>query len=495
MVIKLDTTAINNLKLGTTQVSKVYLGSNIVWEYVAPTPTDPTLTINPTPSDATVTLTAAGYTQSGNSITVPAGTSVAWTVSKIGYLSQSNSLIVSQDQTLNIELVESACAFTVVPVPSDCQVTIMDLDAGQMVSGVGERSLSTNIGNTVRCIVSKTGYTSKTVDVPVTGTTRMTITLEANMCTITLTTNAPNPTITLTSLGYTQDGNSITVPHGTRVDYTVSATGYITRSNTLFADSDKTYFINLNSDSNVATLTIIPTPSSTSVSINASGYDPVSGTGAQSITVVKDTPVTYTVTYGNQTLEVTSVSPLYVSNDMIIEYDMNREHVKQGITYTDQTTSGHHLMGTFIYRSVEGTMVVGPTDASRGTPLFFPKGEQIYLTFHTEDCSHTNGSTGTYNTNGGTTYGLRVNKILTVNYTPTDAVITVVDGAGNTIPPITESAGRNTYYFPYYHSNSTSFYSNTCTITGERPGYVTASTTATRNYSTDGSVTLNLAAE
>ena len=457
-----------------------------------------TLTINPTPADATVTLSVNDhpeYVQVGNTITVPNNTSVDWVVSKTGYISQSNSILMHQDETMNIELISGACVFTVVPVPSNCQVTIMDLEAGQMTSGVGEKSLATTVGNTVRCIVSKSGYTTKTIDVPVTGTTRMTITLEASMATITLITNAPNPTIVLSAVGYVQDGNSITVPVGTRVDYIVSATGYITRQNTIFADVDKTYEIILTEDGEMATLTIAPKPTSTSVTINATGYDTVSGQGTQSMSVVKDTPVTYTVTYGNQTLEVDSINPLYVSNDMLIEYDMGRQHVKQSLTYNETPSTGNHLIGTFIYTSVEGTMVVGPTDASRGTPLFYPKGEQVWMIFHTENFSHTVGATGTYNTNGGTSYGIRVNKILTVNFSPADAVVTVVDGAGNVIPAKTESAGQNTYYFPYYNSGSTTFYNNTCNITVSRAGYVSQSTTATRQYASDGSVTVNLVPE
>ena len=379
---------------------------------------------------------------------------------------------------------------TVTPIPSNATVSISG--NGQTQSGAGQQSLQAPAGTTMTVNVQASGYTSKSTTVVLHSDTEMTVSLDVSMATITFTTNAPNPTIVLTAAGYTQSGNSITVPVGTRVDYTISAQGYITRSNSIFADVDKTYDIILNSDSNLVTLTIAPKPSSTSVSISATGYDTVSGQGTQSITVVKDTPVTYTVTYGNQTLSVDSVNPLYVSNDMLIEYDMNRQHVKQSLTYNETPSSGNHLIGTFVYKSVEGTMVVGPTDASRTTPLFYPKGEQVWMYFHTDNFSHTVGSTGTYTTNGGTSYGIRINKILTVNYTPTDAIIEVVDGAGNTIPPISESAGRNTYYFPYYNSGSTVFYSNTCTITASRAGYTTASTTAIRNYSQDGSVTLNL---
>lgn len=72
------------------------LTSSIVTEY--------TLTIIPTPSDATVTLTAEGYTQSGNSITVPEGLTVTYSVVKPGYVQKSDSVVVDSDITLNITL-------------------------------------------------------------------------------------------------------------------------------------------------------------------------------------------------------------------------------------------------------------------------------------------------------------------------------------------------------------------------------------------------------
>lgn len=68
------------------------------------TPTNVTFTINPTPSNATVTLTASGYTQSGNSITVLSGTKVSYTVSASGYTTKSGSKTVSYTQSLGIVL-------------------------------------------------------------------------------------------------------------------------------------------------------------------------------------------------------------------------------------------------------------------------------------------------------------------------------------------------------------------------------------------------------
>ena len=71
------------------------------------TPTQPTtytFTINPTPSDATVTLTASGYTQSGNSITVPSGTSVAWKVSATGYTEKTGTHTVTKTESKSVAL-------------------------------------------------------------------------------------------------------------------------------------------------------------------------------------------------------------------------------------------------------------------------------------------------------------------------------------------------------------------------------------------------------
>ena len=70
------------------------------------TPTMYTFTINPTPSNATVTLTASGYAQSGNSITVPSGTSVAWKVEASGYVTQNGTHTVNKTETKNVTLTE-----------------------------------------------------------------------------------------------------------------------------------------------------------------------------------------------------------------------------------------------------------------------------------------------------------------------------------------------------------------------------------------------------
>ena len=59
-------------------------------------------TIIPTPVDSKVVLTADGYTQISNSITVERGTLVIYNVSKEGYITQSGSIIVEEDTVLDI---------------------------------------------------------------------------------------------------------------------------------------------------------------------------------------------------------------------------------------------------------------------------------------------------------------------------------------------------------------------------------------------------------
>ena len=127
-----------------------------------------TLTINPTPADATVTLTAEGYTQSGNSITVPSGTSVQWTVSADGYVSQSGEETITEDTTKDITLETEPVTFIINPTPSDATVKI---------NNVVQNSVEVEKGSTVTWSVVKTGYVTQSGEEVVNEDTTKTITL------------------------------------------------------------------------------------------------------------------------------------------------------------------------------------------------------------------------------------------------------------------------------------------------------------------------------
>ncbi len=82
---------------------------DLVWdseqgEYVPAASEGFTLTISPTPADAIVTLTATGYTQTDNSITVADSTTVSYSVAKSGYTTQYGAVIVTETSTIPITL-------------------------------------------------------------------------------------------------------------------------------------------------------------------------------------------------------------------------------------------------------------------------------------------------------------------------------------------------------------------------------------------------------
>lgn len=133
------------------------------------------LTISPTPSDATVVLTATGYTQVGNTIAVPSGTTVTYTVSKTGYSTVTDTVTVTQDATVSVTLV-SLFVVTVNPTPADAMVVLTA--TGYTQSG---NTIAVPANTVVSYTVSKGGYNSVSSSVTVTQTTTIPITLTSNV--------------------------------------------------------------------------------------------------------------------------------------------------------------------------------------------------------------------------------------------------------------------------------------------------------------------------
>ena len=193
-----------------------------------------TLTINPTPVDATVVLTASGYTQVGNTITVDAGTNVQYTVSKNGYETETGILTVSLSYTENIILTELV-TFTIQPTPNDANVVLTA--SGYTQSG---NSIVVSSGTTVSWSVSKTGYVSQSGSEVVSTNTTNPVVLVPSYVTYTINPTPVDATVVLTASGYTQSGNSIDVDPNTSVDWTVSKTGYETQSGTKLVTTTET---------------------------------------------------------------------------------------------------------------------------------------------------------------------------------------------------------------------------------------------------------------
>ena len=115
-----------------------------------------TLTINPTPSDAIVKIN--GTVQ--NSITVLAGDSVDWEVSKVGYCTKKGTAIIQRTSTASI-ILSDACVVSVSTQQDGVTIAISDTVNSTSVSG-RNATLATVAGRTVTVTMTKTGYTTYT---------------------------------------------------------------------------------------------------------------------------------------------------------------------------------------------------------------------------------------------------------------------------------------------------------------------------------------------
>ena len=69
-----------------------------------PDPSIAVITVVPYPTDATVTLTAQGYTQQGNSITVDVGTQVSCQVTREGFIGNQQTINADETKAVAVEL-------------------------------------------------------------------------------------------------------------------------------------------------------------------------------------------------------------------------------------------------------------------------------------------------------------------------------------------------------------------------------------------------------
>ena len=116
-----------------------------------------TFTINPTPSNATVVLTASGFTQVGNSITVEYGTTVRWSVSASHYTTKTGTYTVTAPYTMPVSLVQVEYTLTINPNPSDATVKIT-LVGGSTTTG---KTRKLHYGDKYTYSISKTDYMTR----------------------------------------------------------------------------------------------------------------------------------------------------------------------------------------------------------------------------------------------------------------------------------------------------------------------------------------------
>ena len=269
----------------------------------------------------TATVTFNTGTVSGKTCTVPNGSSVTYTVVRTGYVSQSVTTTVNQEnKTESKTLAKQNYTLTINTTPADATVTF----STGVVSG---HTCTVPYDTTVSYTISKTNYvTSQTQTVTVTQDQTINApALVPDMATLIIETDPFDATVNF-STG-TVEGHSCTVQKGTTVSYNISKTGYIT---------SQTYTKTVTQDETVTapalvpdtvTLTINPTPSDATVTFSTGT---VSG---KTCTVQTGTSVTYTVSKNgytsqsdtvtvnsNQTINVTITTDCYVPevNEVVV---------------------------------------------------------------------------------------------------------------------------------------------------------------------------------
>lgn len=121
---------IKTIYFGSHKIKYVYKGSTLVYQGVQMV----TLTVNPTYSGCTVTFNTSG-TVSGNSITVPAGTTVTYTLTATNHITRTLSETVNQNMTVTPQIQRSQIAPSYYYAAGVCYNTTRIATAGQCLQG------------------------------------------------------------------------------------------------------------------------------------------------------------------------------------------------------------------------------------------------------------------------------------------------------------------------------------------------------------------------
>lgn len=119
------------------------------------------LTINATPSDATIVLTAEKGIQEGNHIDVPRNDPITWSVSKADYVTQGDTVLISEDTTYNITLRRVTYKFEIIPTPQNATVTMICSDP-DYVQEPGQNYILAPADTTVAWTVERAGCDTET---------------------------------------------------------------------------------------------------------------------------------------------------------------------------------------------------------------------------------------------------------------------------------------------------------------------------------------------
>lgn len=177
---------------------------------------------------------------------------------------------MNDNKELNITLVAiPTFTFTITPTPESATVKL---------NGETKNSITVETGTEVNWEVSATGYDTQTGEETITANKTLPVTLVKTQVTVTATTNPADATVTMNDV----PGNPQTFDYGTEVTVKATKTGYLDASQNLGSvTSNVTPNLVLTPDS--FTLTINPTPSDATVTLNDEVRTSITGTHDTSV--------------------------------------------------------------------------------------------------------------------------------------------------------------------------------------------------------------------
>lgn len=215
-----------------------------------------TFTINATPADATVIINGVER----STATVDYGTTINWSVSKIGYATQTGSCVLVDDRTENVTLVEEYHTFSINATPSDATVTI---------NGEERSTLTAGYGTLVEWSVEKEGYETQRGTYVLIADRTENVNLSIIQITFTIDPDPSDATVIING----QERSTITVPYGTTITYSVTKEGYYSYDDSYVATEDQTISISL--EILQCTFSIIADPGEATITINGEETDSI----------------------------------------------------------------------------------------------------------------------------------------------------------------------------------------------------------------------------
>ena len=229
----------------------------------SPTPSQYyTLRVITTPSDATVLINGVAQKE----ITDRAGTVVNIEVSKDGYETYTASKTLTHDETLRVTLEKEAVETFTLYVD-----TVTPSNAVVKLNGSIKKQITVTRGTVVKIEANASGYKPYTNNITVTSDRHIDIVLEEIVVVYNTLTINPTPSDSTVIINNVSSIGSVSknYPKGTTINWSVFKDGYITKSDNLVLNEDKT--INVVLEEIVPdefTYKVNPTPSDATVEIN-----------------------------------------------------------------------------------------------------------------------------------------------------------------------------------------------------------------------------------